>query len=149
MILVGNTDALVLRFVLPNLRLCSLSAYSFTPVWPPLCEGTCVCSREVLSKTKMNSPDWHWPGFASGMLRASVTNTRESPNREPGGNTQCNEAQFGIAFLILVLFLIVLSASTIPETLIPHTGALILYCTVHQLHSPVSHQLSASNTVTQ
>jgi len=145
----GDTDALVLRFVLLKLRLCSLSAYSLTPVWSLLCEGTCACSREVLSRTKMNSPDLHCPGFASWMLGASVTNTRESPNREPGGDTQCNEAQFWITFQILVLFLIVLSASTLPETLIPHTGALILYCTVHQLHSPVSHQPSVSNTVTQ
>lgn len=33
----------------------------------------------------MNSPDWCFLGTASGMLGASITTTRGSPSRDPGG----------------------------------------------------------------
>lgn len=63
--------------------LCSLSACSPNRVWSLFCGGTCARSRKVVSRRKMNSPDWHCPGIASGMLGDRVTNTRGSPSREP------------------------------------------------------------------
>lgn len=87
----------------------------------------------------MNSPDWYFPGTASGMLGASITTTMGSPSRDPGGGRGRDEGQLGM--LLLIPILIVLSASTIPE---PRTGTSIPYSTACQLHSPVPWVFHAS-----
>ena len=127
------------------------STCSSTPSWSLLCGGTCPCPRKVVSRRKMNSPDWRCPGTASGMLGASVTSTMGSPSREPRGGMGWDEGQIGTPPLLLVLILIVLSASTIPEPMTPHTGTSIPCCTVHPLHSPVPHvfQTIAASRATQ